>query len=371
MSLGAGAGSVALLAGIILTPSAALADDGREVVARRLDNPRQLAFAPDGALYVTEAGSGGTGPCQEHPELGELCFGLSGSVARVDRNGDVTRVVTGLPSVLSSASGEALGPGDIAFTGNHRFALTIGLASSPEFRAGFGTDAALLGTIVKGDLRDSKGAGSVNLAFDATQWEADNNPDGTDIDSNPVGIANSGNGWVYADAGANAVNSTRKGGTNLAVLDPVPTTQPGPLPGGLPPVGFPADAVPTDAVKGPDGAWYVSQLVGFPFEPGSSTIWRVVPGQAPVAWATGLTNVTSLAFAANGRLYAVELASDGLLGGSIGSLVRVRPGSDTHPTVAGGLTSPYGVAIRGKSAYVTTCSVCVDGGKVVRIGLSD
>jgi hypothetical protein len=209
------------------------------------------------------------------------------------------------------------------------------------------------------------------LAFDAAAFEAEANPDGTDVDSNPVGIARSGNGWVIADAGANALVSTRKGGSAVATFDPVPTTQAAelPFPPFTLPAGFPADAVPTDVVKGPDGAWYVSQLVGFPFEKGSSTIWRVVPGQEPTAWATGLTNVTSLAFASDGSLYAVELASNGLLQGPIGSLVKVHPQSDTHHVVAGGLFAPYGVAIRGQNAYVTTGSVVAGGGQVVRIAL--
>jgi glucose/arabinose dehydrogenase len=33
------------------------------VVMSGLDNPRGLAFGPDGALYVAEAGRGGPGPC--------------------------------------------------------------------------------------------------------------------------------------------------------------------------------------------------------------------------------------------------------------------------------------------------------------------
>jgi hypothetical protein len=33
------------------------------VVMKELDNPRGLAFGDDGALYVAEAGRGGSGPC--------------------------------------------------------------------------------------------------------------------------------------------------------------------------------------------------------------------------------------------------------------------------------------------------------------------
>jgi hypothetical protein len=34
-------------------------------------------------------------------------------------------------------------------------------------------------------------------------------------------------------------------------------------------------------VVGPDGAYYVSQLTGFPFPVGAANVYRVVPGSAP------------------------------------------------------------------------------------------
>lgn len=349
-------------------------EDAPRVIASGLHSPRQLAFSPDGDLYVAESGAAGTkGPsvkCQTNlqPEAPDACLSLTGSVARVDRHNQVTRVVTGLPSVGTPS--DATGPSDITFTGDHSFALVIGLGGTPDYRAGYGPQGALLGTLVTGDLR-KKGESSVTKVADLAAYEESANPDHTDVDSNPTGLARSGRGYVYVDAGGNAANAVRKGDniSTLAVFPPVPTTVA--VPNG-PPAGTPADAVPTDVVKGPDGAWYVSELVGFPFEPKSSTIWRVEPGSAPEQYATGLTNVTSLAFGRDGSLYAVEIAAGGLLSAPpppVGRLVKVTKGANTHETVAGGLTAPYGVAIRGKTAYVTTGSTSPDGGQVVRIGL--
>ncbi len=363
-------GSTSAVAG-----SATTGDDAPRVIASGLHSPRQLTFSPGGDLYVAESGAAGTPQtsqnCQTHPEFGEVCLSLTGSVARVDRGGEVTRVVTGLPSVGSPQ--DASGPYDLTFTSPRSFALVIGLGGTPQYRAGYGPQGALLGTLVTGDLR-KKGETSVSKVADLAAYEASANPDGTDVDSNPTGLAQSKRGYVYADAGGNAVNTVRRGNiSTLAVFDPVPTKQAAPVPNG-PPAGFPADSVPTDVVRGPDGAWYVSELVGFPFEPKSSTIWRVEPGSEPEAYATGLTNVTSLAFGRDGRLYAVEIAENGLLSAPPGTpptgrLVEVTKGASTHETVVGGLTAPYGVAIRGKTAYVTTNSASPDTGQVVRIGL--
>lgn len=324
-------------------------------VATGLVAPRHLSFSPNGQLFVAEAGVDGSGACLPNPEdpTGPaVCLGMTGSVARVDANQGLTRVLTGLPSIGGA------GPSDIEFTGNHQFAVVIGLGASPAARATLGRNGALLGHVVTGDLRTGN---HVTPAFDVSAYEAANNPDGTDIDSNPVSLDRWGNGYVVADAGANDVVDTRKGGSALAVLPPIPSS-----------LGFPADAVPTSAVQGPDGAWYISQLTGYPFDRGASAIWRVVPGQAPTVWATGLTQVTDLAFSGSGRLYAVQISETSLADQSlppIGSLVRVAPGSTSPQQVVGGLFAPYGVAIRGTDAYVTTGSVA-PGGTVVKVHIS-
>jgi hypothetical protein len=77
-----------------------------------------------------------------------------------------------------------------------------------------------------------------------------------------------------------------------------------------------------------------------------------------VAYAKGLTNDTELAFGRDGSLYAVQIATNGLLKGPKGSLVKVSHTGGKPTVIAGNLPSPYGVAVQGRSAYVSTCSIC-------------
>ena len=343
-------------------PAVAHQNGENTVVATGLNSPRHLTVS-DGKLYVVEAGLGGDGPCADHPELGNFCFGFSGAVTRVSPKGAEKQVIKGLPSISNGE--DALGASDIVFKGN-TWVLSSGLGADPAFRNSFGEGGPLLATLLTGTLKHK----GFRVFADVGANEALNNPDGTDQDSNPTGILRSGDSWYVADAGANAVVKVSPWGTfsTLAVLPPAITTKP--VVDG-PPAGFPADAVPTEVVKGPDGAFYISQLTGYPFEKGLSSIWRVVPGGQPEKWATGLTNVTDIAFGPHGKLYAVQISDEGLASGGppIGSLVKVTPHGSTHTTVAGGLFAPYGVAFMNGSAYVSTCTVCAGEGEVLRVRL--
>ena len=202
---------------------------------------------------------------------------------------------------------------------------------------------------------------------DLAAYEAAANPI-HEPDSNPTSVLRGRWGFVSTDAGGNTLVRTNWRGkvSTLAVFpDQLAEFPPGSG------EQMPAQAVPTDVARGPDGAYYVSQLTGFPFEKGLAKIYRVVPGHAPTVYASGLTNVTSLAFARDGSLYAVEISSEGLLTGPIGSLVKVAPDGSggTHEVVVGDLFAPYGLALRHGAAYVTTGSVAADAGQVIRVPL--
>lgn len=332
------------------------------VIASGLDNPRQLSFAKSGDLLVAESGEGGSGPCMAGPEGDEVCFGTSGAVTRISARGRQSRIISGLASLAARDGSGATGPSDVAAV-DGRVTVLMGLGGTPETRAGLPADGQRMGTLIQ----TTRGYGSFRTIADLAAYEAQRNPI-ADVDSNPVGLLVERGRYVVADAGGNTVLSVSpRGRIRLVAAFEGGVTEFPPGSG----ADFPYQAVPTSvATKGWDGALYVSQLTGFPFPPGAANIYRVDPRTgATSVYASGLTNVTDLAF--DGRtLYAVQISTGGLAAtGPIGSVLKVRPGASSHSEVAGNLFAPYGIAIKGDYAYVTIGAVAKDAGQVLRIRL--
>jgi hypothetical protein len=236
-----------------------------------------LTTAPDGSLLVADAGSG----------IFEI------------RGGDFAQVAQ-LPGVTDIAP---IGRGDM-------FAVT-----SP----GFGGEGKLY-RVSRGTTRE---------IADVLAFETAVNPDGGIIETNPFDVAVlTGGGALVADAAGNS----------LLIVDPRGNidwvaTLPNELvstanakqilgcPGsGAPPCGLPdqipAQPVATSVAIGPDGAYYVGELKGFPAPMGESRVWRIEPGtrhavcgSSPACQvvADGFTSVIDLTFGPNGTLYVVEL----------------------------------------------------------------
>ncbi|WP_305790201.1 ScyD/ScyE family protein [Symbioplanes lichenis] len=365
----AGALTVSLVPALTASADTTAKPDARKprppllTVAEGLDNPRGLAFAPDGSLYVAEAGRGGRGPCQTGPEGDKVCFGRSGAITKI-RYGRSTRVISNLPSLAAPDGSQAGGPADVGTDRRGTLSWVVGLGGDPALRD---KQPALRGMA---QLYE-RGRRGPQAVADLGAYERRVNPDGVKpADTNPNGLAVARDGRYVVDAGGNSLlRVDQRGKIRTVAVFPQRFVK---APAGVPgvPAGkiVPMQSVPTAAVRGPDGAWYVSELTGFPFPAGQARVYRVEPGQKPRVYATGLTNVIDLAWGPGG-LYALEISHKGLLSGDdTGALVRVNR-HGTTVVASEGLHAPGGVAIRGRDAYVTNHGTSPRTGTVVKIRL--
>lgn len=353
-----------------------------DVIASGLNNPRGLAFAPNGQLYVTEAGSGGTGRCLVLADHRTACYGETGAVTQVDPTGKTPfkRIITGLPSLAAQPGGfGGLGPQNISFLGGGNAKVVLGLGADAPLRKDIGPKSMLLGTVLQVNMEGNWKAGA-----DIASFEFTNNPVPGGADSDPYGVVAMPNQDVVADAGANALYSVTANGkiSTLATFPSRMVAAPPQL--GLPPGAMmPMQSVPTSVIDGKDGWLYVGELTGFPFPVGGANVYRLQPdGNLKQTYATGFTNIIALAFDAWHRLYVLEIGSGASFTSppllSPGRLVRVNPdGSKT--VVYDKLFYPGGLAIGDdNAAYVTNNGIVpgpmpsgpfASGGTVLRISL--
>jgi len=319
------------------------------VVAAGLDNPRGLAFGTDGALYIAEGGSFiPGGPSINGPE-GPVVFGASGAITRL-AGGVQTRIATGLPS-LANASGSAAGPQDIAFYNGLGYVL-IGLGANPAVRgAELGADPAAANLA---SLYSFNSLGALTKVADIGTYEQTVNPAADQIDSNPFHLTAGPNGLLVTDAGGNSLLNITEAGAISALAT-------------FPDVNG-ADAVPTGISVGPDGAFYVGQLTGVPFDPGSANVFRIDPvTNDKTIFATGFTNITDIAWGQDGSLYVLQFSDAGILNGGPGSIQKINT-DGTHELIFGGLIAPTGLEIGSDGAfYVTNFSPAAGIGQVLRI----
>ena len=118
-----------------------------------------------------------------------------------------------IPSAAAPSIGEIVGPHDIAFVGRGNAVTSLGLGGHPAGRAGLG-------------------------------------PLGGAIDSNPYGLLAEPAQLHVTDAGGNSLISVAADRATAVVTTFAPTPAPPPF--------HPSEAVPTEVVRGPDGAVYVS-----------------------------------------------------------------------------------------------------------------
>ena len=181
-------------------------------------------------------------------------------------------------------------------------------------------------------------------------FEAENNPDGQAVDSNPYSVAAlNAHSALVADAGANdLLRIDNKGNIEVVAIFPneMVSTQNikdllgCPIPDGpcdLPDM-IPAQPVPTTVIIGPDGYYYVGELKGFPAPTGESNIWKISPDASGAMCGSstdcvklfdgGFTSIIDMTFDEDGMLYVAELDEQSwfaveVLGTGAGGTIKV------------------------------------------------
>ncbi len=222
---------------------------------------------------------------------------------------------------------------------------------------------------------------------------ADGGPAG---ESNPYGLAALPNGGVLvADAAANSLLRVSASGSistvarfPVQVISTAPATELG-IPD-LPPE-LPAEAVPTSVVVGPDGNYYVGELKGFPFTPGTSRVWKIRAGSTdlfPTATssfardgaavhADGLTSIIDIAVGKGGASYALQFAEAGVLAVEAGDPAAPPPpavlvkqvGTTRSEVGTGSIFLPGSVATNRSTGavYVTDFQLAPGAGRLLRV----
>jgi len=343
--------------GLSATPSA-IADfpcpsnPALRCVMSGLDNPRGMAFGPEGALYVAEAGRGPSDhscfnspdqpscicpTCFLNPTIEQaqqhtcgitvngfmVCSGPTGAVTRLWR-GLQERVVTGLPS-WATAPGRAEGPNGVSLLGPGDAYVTIGLEAAPNTMESL---RDMLGSAFGRLVRVALPGGNGCFVADFVAYENLSNPEPRILDSNPFGVVALPGGAMIVDAGGNDLLGFDDDTSELSTLAVLPRDLS---------VSADGDQVPTAITIAPDGTHYLGQLTGAPFRDGAAKVYRFVqgalPDQALVPVCSGFKAIISLAFDSDGNLYVLQHSSGltGLMGD--GMIYRITA-SDVAAAVA-------------------------------------
>ncbi len=220
------------------------------VVASGLNDPRGMAFGPDGNLYVLEQGDGTPSSSPDAANAPVIPFipgqvsergGYSGSITRVDitsPSGGQQRIYTGLPSFLefNPTTGQdrvnAVGPNALTITPDGTVYIASGGGLAPETAASLGSFGNDLQGVLKltGLFGSDPSQASYTPEFNALSYAAANGPDGAttqfNTESNLYDITQGPNGELYTvDAARNDVYGLSSDGStveNATVLQKQP-----------------------------------------------------------------------------------------------------------------------------------------------------
>ena len=299
---------------------------GVTVVASGLNNPRGLAFGPDGALYVAEGGTGGTsstvGTCPQVPApIGPYTGGFTASIAKISPNGATTVVASGLPSSTTSPPMSfATGAADVAFADGRLFALIAGAGCSHGLK---GTANAIVRVHGNGSTTMVANLSAFLAAHPVAHPDAaDFEPDGTWYSFTPAG-----DGFYAVEPNHQELDKIGAGGQVRRVVDfsrffPGNTDWRGPT-----------------ALTSHAGSLYIGTLTPFPVTVGAAQVFKVNPATGHfTVYAAHLTTVLGLAFH-DGALYVLEMSvHNGGPAPATGEIIKIKNGH--RAVIATGLNFP-------------------------------
>ena len=327
-------------------------------VASGLDNPRGVAFLPNGELVVAEAGHGGDVCLGAGGAL--PCFGTSAQISAIDlATGSHTPIVSGLFSVKEpEGGGSVIGAAGLSVQGGRLLAsMGENPAADPLASAscaGLAADCPVVLATARAEagqlLKVTPGGSWKALAgvglFDYN-FTADNPGDGTygeEIDANPYGVLAMPGGTFVADAGANTLDWVGNNG-DITILHRFVVPDP--------PEVFPTDGVPTCIAQGASGL-IVADLAGRIWSVNGTTVTLLSPQVAG-------RHFTGCAADAAGNVYLVSIFDGaGFPTPNTGEVVELAANSSgSVSTIASGLNFPNMIAIGPDGQlYVSVNSVC-------------
>lgn len=219
-----------------------------------------------GNVWVTEHGTGND----------------DGQITIIDPAGNKNLFMTGLPSTYNQLAGEVAGSFRTYQMPGNKVMIVIGEGTHEKSEA--------LLVVDKSAYTPSKPLTLANVEQTiklGTYVHAQGFPQ-----SDPFHSCWDANGNIYvADAGANSILKWDKNTGAVSIVKTF-TPTPNPLPFGPPVV----DPVPTKVLAKPDGTFYVCQLTGFPFLPGSAKVFNLTANGDLSVHAEGFTCLTDMNF---------------------------------------------------------------------------
>ena len=384
------------------------------VLADGLDNPRNFDFDSEGNIYLTTSGRGGDGEdgrCVPSPssQFIPLCAGNTGSLLKIGTDGSTSTVIPDLASLALTPFGEqAAGPADFKFDSKGNAYLLMGYAGDPS-TSGPILQTPTLGKLYEVDL--DNGALGREVA-DFAQYEVDNNPDGTDIITNPYAMTIKDDTAFVVDGGANVIWKTalETGGIDKVAAFPIlPVDQselefpsfepPGEIPDGEAPSGPPPGAegeetsqdfpitfqsVPTGIVESPNGDFTVAEYSYFPYPEGRARLYSVDSDlnieETITNGGDGFTQLTGTAYDEEGNLYVLQhmntsewknILQGGEVIGDISSSIIKVAADGTRETIwnGNGLEAASGLTYRDGALYTANRARLAEQGQLVKISL--